>query len=182
MIRERLRPLASQAKRSYVRLMLEVVGRALEAISEVDEQVRNEISVLPNGFLFSMKVMPGGPALVMRKQRDGSLQYLGGSTAQKPDLDIQFKHLQHAFLVLSFQEKTAQAFANDRMLVDGDLNYATRMTRVLNRLETFILPRLLAERAVKQYPDSLHLPEKLINGARIYLKVVTNFVETVRTS
>lgn len=182
MIRERLRPLASQAKRGYVRLMLEVVGRAMEAISQVDEQVRDEISVLPNGFLFAMSVMPNGPTLVMRKQRDGSLQYIGGDSPQKPELNIRFKHLHHAFLVLSFQEKTAQAFANDRMLVDGDLGYATRMTRVLNRLETFILPKLVAERAVKQYPDSLGLPEKLINGARIYLKVVTNFVETVRSS
>ena len=182
MTRERLRPLVSRAKRGYVRLMLEVVGRAMEAISEVDEEVRAEASVLPNGFLFCMQVMPAGPALVMRKQRAGNLQYLGGETAQKPDLSIQFKHLQHAFMVLSFQEKTAQAFANDRILVDGDLGYATRMTRVLNRLETFILPRLVAERAVKQYPDTLGLPEKLINGARIYLKVVTNFLETLKSS
>ncbi len=57
---------------------------------------------------------------------------------------------------------------------------AIRMTRVLNRLETFILPKLVAQRAVKEYPADLHLPDKLLNAARIYLKVVTNFVETVR--
>ncbi len=72
------------------------------------------------------------------------------------------------------------AFANDRMLVDGDISYAVRMTRVLNRLESFILPKMVAERAVKEYPSDLHLPEKLISAARIYLKVATNFVETVR--
>ena len=54
------------------------------------------------------------------------------------------------------------------------------MTRVLNRLESFILPKMVAERAVKEYPADLHLPEKLISAARIYLKVATNFVETVR--
>jgi hypothetical protein len=96
------------------------------------------------------------------------------------DLSIQFKHIAHAFLVLSFQEKTSVAFANDRMLVDGDISYAVRMTRVLNRLESFILPKLIAQRAVKEYPSDLHLPKKLISAARIYLKVATNFVETVR--
>ncbi|MEQ6884573.1 hypothetical protein [Salicola sp. Rm-C-2C1-2] len=182
MIRQRLRPLASQAKRTYVQLMMDVVGRSLEAISEVDDQVRNEAAVLPDGFLFSMQVMPKGPALFIRKQRDGSLQYLGGNVDQRADLSIQFKHLHHAFLVLSFQEKTAQSFANDRMVVDGDLGYAVRMTRVLNRLETFILPRLVASRAVKEYPDNLGLPEKVFSAARIYLKVAMNFVDTVRSS
>nr|MCS5560079.1 hypothetical protein [Marinobacter nauticus] len=104
-----------------------------------------------------------------------------GDEAPRPvDLSIQFKHIAHAFLVLSFQEKTSVAFANDRMLVDGDVSYAVRMTRVLNRLESFILPRLIAERAVKEYPATIKLPEKLISAARIYLKVATQFVETVR--
>jgi hypothetical protein len=40
----------------------------------------------------------------------------------KPDLTITFKHLTHAFLVFSFQESTAQAFANDRMIADGDVS------------------------------------------------------------
>jgi hypothetical protein len=84
--------------------------------------------------------------------------------------------------VLSFQEKTSVAFANDRMLVNGDISYAVRMTRILNRLEVFILPRLVASRAVKEYPKDLHLPEKVLSAARIYLKVANQFVETVRTS
>ena len=95
---------------------------------------------------------------------------------------IKFKHLEHAFLVLSFQEKTSVAFANDRMLVDGDISYAVRMTRILNRLEAFILPKIVAERAVKAYPHNLQLPEKLISAARIYLKVATHFIKTARAS
>lgn len=182
MIKSRLRPMASQAKRLYVQLMMEVVGRAMEAISQFDEQVQSEVSQMPEGFLFEMKVMPGGPALVMCKQSDGSLAYEGRQGSRAPDLSIQFKHLQHAFMVLSFQEKTAVAFANDRILVDGDLSVATRMTRVLNHLEAYILPKLLAERAVKEYPSSLKLPHKLIHAARVYLKVATNFVDTVRSS
>ena len=40
------------------------------------------------------------------------------------------------------------------MLVDGDISYAIRMTRVLNRLETFILPKLVAKRAVRNTPQT----------------------------
>ncbi len=180
MLLKRIQPMVFQARRLYVDIMFQVMGRALQAVSEVDETVQNEARALPKGLLFEMMVMPEGPRLIVEHIGDGYFHYHGQSAPRPVDLSIQFKHIAHAFLVLSFQEKTSEAFANDRMLVDGDVSYAVRMTRVLNRLETFILPKLIAQRAVKEYPANLHLPEKLISAARIYLKVATNFVETVR--
>lgn len=180
MLAKRIQPMVFQARRMYVELMFQVMGRALQAVSEVDNTVKDEARVLPEGFLFEMMVMPDGPSMVVEHTGLGRFRYHGSAAPGPIDLSIQFKHIAHAFLVLSFQEKTSVAFANDRMLVDGDISYAVRMTRVLNRLESFILPRLIAERAVKEYPQNLHLPEKLVSAARIYLKVATNFVETVR--
>jgi len=180
MLLKRIQPMMFQARRLYVDIMFQVMGRALQAVSEVDETVQNEARALPTGLLFEMMVMPEGPRLIVEHTGDGLFHYHGDSAPRPVDLSIQFKHIAHAFLVLSFQEKTSEAFANDRMLVDGDVSYAVRMTRVLNRLETFILPKLIAQRAVKEYPANLHLPEKLISAARIYLKVATNFVETAR--
>lgn len=181
MMGKRLKPMMSNARRAYVELMFQVMGRALQAISEVDESTRSETRELPDGFLFEMRVMPHGPALIVEHTGTGRLLYHGDEPPRPVDLSIQFKHIAHAFLVLSFQEKTAVAFANDRMLVDGDISYAVRMTRVLNRLESFILPKLVAQRAVKEYPANIKLPEKLVHAARIYLKVATNFVETARS-
>lgn len=166
----------SKGRQLYVETMLQVVGRALQAISQVDESIQREIAPLPAGFVFSMSVMPDGPALIVKKISDTQLEYLGSKSKKKPDLTIAFKHISHAFLVFSFQESTATAFAHNRMLVDGDIGYALRVTRVLNRLESFILPKLLAERAVKEYPAEVKLPEKLIHGARIYLQMATNLV------
>jgi len=180
MLAKRIQPLASQAKRLYVELMFQVMGRALQAVSEVDSEVQKEAKVLPVGFLFEMMVMPDGARLIVEHIGEGRFHYHGNSAPRPIDVSIQFKHLTHAFLVLSFQEKTSVAFAHDRMLVDGDVSYAVRMTRVLNRLESFILPKIIAKRAVKEYPENLHLPEKLISAAQIYLKVATHFVQTAR--
>lgn len=180
MLRKRIQPMVFQARRLYVELMFQVMGRALQAVSEVDEAVQQEAAELPDGLLFEMMVMPDGPRLIVEHTGNGRFHYHGQAAPRPIDLSIQFKHIAHAFLVLSFQEKTSEAFANDRMLVDGDISYAVRMTRVLNRLEVFILPKMIAERAVKEYPASLGLPEKLISAARIYLKVATHFVETAR--
>ncbi|MGO1462706.1 MAG: hypothetical protein ACTHYN_06250 [Marinobacter sp.] len=180
MLAKRIQPMASQARRLYVELMFQVMGRALQAVSEVDREVRQETWTLPEGFLFEMMVMPDGPKLIVEHVGEGRLSYHGKRPPSPVDVSIQFKHVTHAFLVLSFQEKTSIAFANDRMLVDGDVSYAVRMTRVLNRLESFILPKVVAKRAVKEYPENLHLPEKLINAAQIYLKIATHFTQTAR--
>lgn len=178
----KVRPLAQHARRLYVQIMMQVVGRSLQAVSQIDQEVKDEAAALPEGFIFEMTVLPNGPALVVARQADGTLLYQGEKPSRTPDLSIRFKHVAHAFLVLSFQEKTSEAFANDRMLVDGDLGHALRMTRILNQLEAYILPKLLAERAVKSYPSDLKLPHKLIKGARIYLKVAGSLINTVKAS
>ena len=93
----------------------------------------------------------------------------------KPDLTIRFKHMTHAFLVFSFQEGTAQAFANDRMVADGNVSHSIRLVRCLNRMETLILPKLVAARAVKRY-DDVPLAEKLSKAIRIYGLVAKSLI------
>jgi hypothetical protein len=163
----------------YVKLMLDVMGRAFEAASQIDPVFQKETRNFRVGYLFEMSVLPHGPAMVLEKQADGSMRYLGDKGPYKSELNIRFKHIAHAFLVLSFQESTSRAFANDRMLLDGEVADAMRMVRCLNRLEAFILPKFVAEKALKRYPDSLDIQEKLTQATRIYSRVATNFVKGV---
>ncbi|MDP2228551.1 MAG: hypothetical protein Q8J78_13865 [Moraxellaceae bacterium] len=168
--------LLPEMERGYVALMMGVVGRGLVSTSQTDEVVRREIAALPPGYVFQMMVMPAGPSFTAQVQDDGSLRLLK-DFAGKPDLCVRFKHMTHAFLVLSFQEGTARAFANDRIYVDGELSHAIRMVRCLSRMETLILPKLIAERAVKRYPAALGIGSKLSAAARIYARVATNLVK-----
>ena len=171
-----LQTLKRGVRRAYVQVMLQVMGRALQAMTEVDGDACRETRELPPGFRFEMRVLPAGPSMVVEHTGHGRLCFLGTRAPGTVDLSIQFKHMVHAFRVVAFQEKTAAAFAHERMLVDGDIGYAVRMTRVLNRLEAFILPRFLAARAIKQYPTDLHLSEKIRGATRIYYRVVMNLL------
>lgn len=164
-----------EAQRAYVSLMMEVVGRGLVSTSYIDEEVQREIAQFPVGFHFQMIVLPNGPSFTARVLEGGRLKLINDFHG-KPDLGIRFKHLAHAFLVLSFQEGTARAFANDRMIADGEVSHAIRLVRCLDRMEALILPRLIAERAVKRYPAHLQLPEKVTKAARIYGLVAKNFL------
>lgn len=85
--------------------------------------------------------------------------------------------MSHAFLVFSFQEGTARAFANDRMVADGDVSYAIRMVRCLNKMEALILPKVVAKLAVKEYPEQLSFTQKLNLASRIYLKVAQTYIK-----
>lgn len=174
------RSAALRGRRQYVQTMFRFMGRALEAISQGDQKAIEEARVLPDGFVFQMMVLPSGPSMVLEHTGKGTLRYLGSRYDGRIDLSIRFKHMAHAFLVLSFQEKTTEAFANDRMVVDGDIGFGVRMTRILNRLEAIILPRLIASRAVKEYPEDLGLFEKLPGAIGIYRRVATSILRDLK--
>nr|WP_290445794.1 hypothetical protein [Acinetobacter schindleri] len=156
--------------------MMDVIGRGLVMASQVDEEIKKEVAQFPANFSLSMKVFPHGPAFIARVTEEKQLE-LVKSMDTAPDLTITFKHLHHAFLVFSFQESTSQAFAHDRMIADGDISYAIRLVRCLNKMEALILPKMVAQLAVKEYPSNLSLKEKLTEASSIYLKIAQSYLK-----
>lgn len=160
------RGLSYSVQRTYVRFMLWLIGRLLQAASVVDEDVRSEVISLPDGFSFAMRVRSGSAALTLVRRGDRLLA-VPEATAPMPTLTFEFKHVAHAFLVMSFQESTPRALANDRLAVDGEYPSAMKMLRALNRMQAIVLPRFIAKRALKSCPH-LGLGEKLWLAVRIY--------------
>ena len=159
----------STFKRAYVALMMRIVGRGLAVASRVDSEIAYELSYLPAEMIIAMRVHPNGPCCFL--QHTGSdLAYLGPRASSDPDMEIRFKHLQHAWLLYTFQENTPIAFARNRIVLDGEIAHAVVFNRCLARLLTLILPRLVARRAVKRYPV-IALREKLLLAASIYLRL-----------
>ena len=163
----------SLVQRAYVALMMQVVARGLAAASRVDPVMQRELVALPIGYRIAMRVWPAGPALALLTTEGGALRRVQDSA--RPNLDIRFKHLAHAFLVFSFQEGTARAFANDRMVVDGDVAHATRLVRCLNRMESVILPGFVARRAVKRV-DAMPAFRRGALALRIYAGMALDLV------
>ncbi|MEQ1367592.1 hypothetical protein ABLT80_00610 [Acinetobacter schindleri] len=163
-------------QQAYVKLMMDVIGRGLVMASQVDEEIKKEVAQFPANFSLSMRVFPHGPAFIARVTEEKQLE-LVKSMDTVPDLTITFKHLHHAFLVFSFQESTSQAFAHDRMIADGDISYAIRLVRCLNKMEALILPKMVAQLAIKEYPGNLSLKEKLTEASSIYLKIAQSYLK-----
>lgn len=164
------------AQHAYVALMFDVLGRLLVAASASDRELERELAGFPDGFTLGFSVL-GAAAKLRLRYGDGRLSRLAGTPS--PDLDIIFKHVSHAFLVLSFQESTPRAFANQRMLTQGDAALAMRFTRCLNRVQSVALPRFVAARALKAVP-SFSIAEKLSLSARLYAGVARGLASRSR--
>ena len=163
-------------KRLYVALMMRLVGWSLRAMSRVDPVVRAEAAGFPDGLVIAMTTMPSGPSMVLEKTPAGTLRYLGGRLPERTGLAIRFKHLDYAFRVLGFVESTPTAFARARMVVDGDLAAGIRLVRCMYRLEALLMPRFIARRGMKRYPEDLGLAEKLGLNLKIYGRIALDLV------
>ncbi len=161
---------AYRVQRAYVAIMFDVMGRLIEASSEADAEVAEEVLGFPEDYVIGFSVL--GDTLAMRvKKQERKLVRMPSDT--KPTLEITFKHLSHAFNVLSFQESTAQAFANDRAITQGDIALAMRFVRCLNRMQLIALPGPISRRALKAPLPALAVTERALLTAKLYGRVTS---------
>lgn len=165
-------PGGKRLKRVYLSIMLWFVGRAIQAAARVDREVRRSFDSIPDGFTFALMVAPDGPAMVVGKEQSGRVKYLGANPGDRVlDLKLIIKHIEAAFLLFTFQESTVTAVARDRMIVDGDIPAACTVVRILDMVEVFLLPRVLAALAVRRYPQWPPF-RKYVGRVLIYLRAV----------
>ena len=168
-------PGRSYLKRTYMIVNLWFMGRAIQAASRVDDRVRSEFRTLPDGFTFALGVMPTGPHLIVQKTGTDAARYIGRRIdAQPVDLKMEFKHLEAGILTFTFRENTPVAAARDRLIVDGEVAYACPVVRILDIVQIYLLPKVIARLAVKRYPR-WPLGRKLINRSRIYWRSVIGY-------
>ncbi len=162
-------------KKAYVAVMLWFVGRSIPIAAKVDPGIGREIADLPDGFTFSLGVLPAGPAMIVGKDASGRPRYLGRHTEkQKVDLSLKIRHIEAAIGMFTFQESTAVATARNRLIVDGEVPHACAVVRILDAVEVYLLFKVLARLAVKRYPD-WSAGRILWGRFRIYLGAVLGF-------
>jgi len=164
-----IRPGRKRFKVTVIKIVLFILGRALQCASRIDRRVKAEIADWPEGFAIMFMVLPNGPWMGLVKDGGGRLRYRGRSLAEdEADLIFFFKNVESAFLVLTAQLSTPQANAEHRVSVKGEIGKAMTLLRCLNVVQTYLYPKIIAKLAVKRVP---HIPffEKQINRLRIYL-------------
>ena len=130
---------------------------------------------MPDGFTFALSVMPNGPQMIVGKDQRGLVRYRGWDPeGKKIDLDMKIKNIEAAMLIFSFQESTAIATARDRLIVDGEVEHACAIVRILDIVEVYLLPKIIARLAVKRYPV-WSFRRKYLGRVLIYVRTIFGF-------
>jgi hypothetical protein len=138
------------AQRAYVATMFALLGRLLVAGSAADPEIARELAGFPEGCSLGFSIL--GDATSLRLVWRGGRLHAAQPELGRPDIEIVFKHLAHAFALLSFQESTPIAYAQDRMSTHGDIVLTLRFVRCLTRVQEVMLPGAVARRALKSLP------------------------------
>lgn len=138
-------------KKLAVKTIFFVLGRALSSAAKFDPKIRREVASWEEGFSVKMHVLPSGPTVSWKKEK-GVLKYMG-SKINDADLNINFKNLTAAFIMMTPQLGVAEGFAQHRMNVEGDLNKAISFTRCLTVLIAYLYPDFICKRLLKEIPE-----------------------------
>ncbi|MCF8092821.1 MAG: hypothetical protein K9K40_10240 [Desulfotignum sp.] len=165
-------PGRQRLKRVYLTLILWFFGRAIQAAARVDHGVKSEFAAMPGHYTFCLGAFPNGPFMVVGKDAQGRVRYLGSSTANRTiHLHLMFKSINLLFVTLTLQESTSTANARDRLFVSGDVPQACAVVRVMDLIQVLLLPKFLAKLAVKRYPD-WSLKRRTLVRAMVYIRAV----------
>jgi hypothetical protein len=145
-----IKPGKKRVKELVVRIIFMVLGRAFQSGSGHDPEIRKEIAVWPENFTVMMNVLPEGPRMILEKIH-GKLKYRESKFIES-DLVINFKNIECAFMVLTPQIGPAQAFAQRRITVTGNLANAMIFTRCLNIIIAYLYPKFVCKRLLKRVP------------------------------
>ncbi|MEA1969217.1 MAG: hypothetical protein U9N77_13500 [Thermodesulfobacteriota bacterium] len=158
-----VKPGTKRFKLFIIKIVFVVLGRAFQSASRNDPDVKKEVSSWDDGFTLIMKVLPDGPLMGLEKKSDQLI--FKWSKLKNADLEIYFRNIESAFMVMTPQIGAPQAFAEKRMSIKGDLGVSMSFTRALNSLLALLYPRIIVKRLVKRVPV---LTRKKI-GIRIWL-------------
>ncbi len=150
-------------------------GRAIQAAARIDENIKKDFAQLPNGLTLALTVNPSGPSMILGKNSEGKVKYLGSNLdKQKIDFKMVLLNIEAAIQTFTLQENTVTALMRCRMYVDGEAGYAQPFTRVMDAVEAYLLPKFIAKLAVKRYP-SLPVVKKIIGNLKITFGAILGF-------
>ena len=156
------RTLKTGLQQTTCAIVAECLVRALKYLSTADSKIRSEAHAWPNGKTLRLEV-PGAGGFTVTGTPWG-FKKLDKETPG--DVTIRFKSPSDAFRVFTGQISVAQAYAQHKFVLRGDMALAMPFVRCVDITEGYLFPDVLAKRILKR------LPEKEVSTARVYTAVV----------
>lgn len=145
-----VRPGRKWFKTVLAKVVFVILGRAFEVLSGKDLDIKREVASWPEGFKLVLDIMPHGPKLVLSKVKGGIRAK--ALNDKEPDLCVQFKNIESAFLILTPQMGVPTGFAQHRFIVVGDIAKSMSFVRCLNLILCYLYPNFLCRNLMRNIP------------------------------
>lgn len=155
-----------QIKVFISRIVLFFLYRGFKIINKVEPKVYKETANWKEGYTIKIQTCINGPSLLLEKKHDSIVKLKQEQTC---DLEIIFKNLDTAFLLLTGRLGIAKAYCEHRFLLKGNIIEAMSLVRCLDIVETYLFPKFIAKHLVKKI-EPLQI-SKMIT----YLRVIMNY-------
>ena len=160
------RKLEMKLKETISKIVLFFLYRGINIVKKVDEEVLKEIASWNENIIIKIATYENGPSLIIKKQQDKIIRI---KEANKYDIEIIFKSLDAAFLVLTAREGISKAYAEHRFILKGDITKAMSLVRCIDIVETYLFPKVIAKNLVKT------IKKIKISKLVTYLRVIVNY-------
>jgi len=161
-------------KNLYVSTMLFAVGRAYETAYSLDKRLQKEFSILPIGFCFELCVHPKGPRAFIYINEKHKISY-SKKFHKEADIQMKFRNLDRAFTVFTFKIGANQSFAQNGLLVSGDLPITMIFMRTLAIVESYLLPDFITKNILRELVKFPFLQRSFVRICA-YLHIVIGIV------
>lgn len=153
----------TRGKILFERVILFFLYRGMKVLYKYDTRIHKEISGWPVGRTMVLAACEKGPKLCLRRVSWGLVRV---SEIEDPDILISFKSIDGAFLVFSGQIGTAQAYAQHRFLVKGEIAEVMSAVRCIDLTEAYLFPKIMTKRILRK------VPEKQISSILVYCHAI----------
>ncbi|MCK4847678.1 MAG: hypothetical protein KAT16_01495 [Candidatus Heimdallarchaeota archaeon] len=161
-----VRPGHKRFKVLVVKIVFFVLGRALQSVSRFDPVIKEELKEWPDNLSIMYKVQPFGPEMMICKE-NGQLRKRP-SSEKEATMIIFLKNIEYSFLLMTTQKGTVQAFLESAAYLKGDVPIAMSLIRILDRVQYYLFPGIIAKRVVKRLPN-ISLTSRYSGRLRLYL-------------
>lgn len=165
--------LLTKAKRTLCGISLLALGTTFELASHYVPEVAREISDWEDGRCVSIGVLPNGPSITVRKEKNRFV-FLGMKKVA-PHISVLFKNLDSAVLIFLGMMGPPQAVAENRVCVHGNNYHAMQVTRAMAIVQTYLFPGFILNKTFKRPPKLT--PTQLLNKAIIMILLVPMLIK-----
>lgn len=135
------------------KFILSLVGRSFTILADKDPRIIKELDYLPDQFTAAVAIEEKEPYIIVVKEKKQIKYYGFHSEIEKVDFKLYFKNEEFAYQVLAAKEGIRQAFAEHKVVLEGNIESAISIIYIFEIVEAYLMPNKFSVQVLRYKLD-----------------------------